>query len=383
MEDKYNWASTLFEPLYIDGVAQTIRFRHIHYSYYACLWRAAPPHDFGLFIGSSTLDQDLRDVYTIIDWESLLIMPKHVAFKGNNDTYLGTHLLEGRLYLHFSSSSDIGDPTVGNEVITTSNGSVRIKSYHSGKFWKCSNHNWILADSHDSYMPSSSNVLTRFLRGRSEQRRKQKQKQKQENNSPESDMLFWPIKVDKNVVALRNLGNMKFCKGLIAADGKTNCLSATLSTITEEVHLEVEEVVISREICKGDFRLRDARIYNQSIVTLATKDAINKTQEPKTVDVKLSYEETRTRTWNSSVSLKLGVKTSIQTTVPFIAAEGKIEILGEFSGDYQWGQAESLTNCGEGLPGCCATNDNGEGESASDKVFMRRSLLLLSARHSY
>ncbi|KAF5956325.1 hypothetical protein HYC85_003550 [Camellia sinensis] len=137
---------------------------------------------------------------------------------------------------------------------------------------------------------------------------------------------------------------MKFCKGLIAADGKTNCLSATLSTITEEVHLEAEEVVILREICKVDFRLRDARIYNQSIVTLATKDAINKTQEPKTVDVKLSYEETRTRTWNSSVSLKLGVKTSIQTTVPFISAEGKIEILGEFGGDYQWGQAESLTN---------------------------------------
>ncbi|KAF5956324.1 hypothetical protein HYC85_003549 [Camellia sinensis] len=243
MEDKYNWASTLFEPLYIDGVAQTIRFRHIHYSYYACLWRAAPPHDFGLFIGSSTLDQDLRDVYTIIDWESLLIMPKHVAFKGNNDTYLGTRLLEGRLYLHFSSSSDIGDPTVGNEVVTTSNGSVRIKSYHSGKFWKCSNHNWILADSHDSYMPSSSNVLTRFLRGRSEQRRKQKQKQKQENNSPESDMLFWPIKVDKNVVALRNLGNMivrEYIKGLFVIYKRESC-----SSVVDSEEFEPEALVES------------------------------------------------------------------------------------------------------------------------------------------
>ncbi|KAF5945209.1 hypothetical protein HYC85_015437 [Camellia sinensis] len=82
----------------------------------------------------------------------------------------------------------------------------------------------------------------------------------------------------------------------------------------------------------------------------ATEDAINRTQEPKTVDVKLSYSECKTRAWNSSVSLKLlGVKTTIQTTVPLIIAEGKIELLGEFSGDYQWGQTESLTTDEENL----------------------------------
>ncbi|KAL7241136.1 hypothetical protein ACSBR2_006710 [Camellia fascicularis] len=117
-----------------------------------------------------------------------------------------------------------------------------------------------------------------------------------------------------------------------------------------EVHLEVDETVTSRKIYNANFCLGDARIYNGSILTLATEDAINRTQEPKTVDVKLSYSKSKTRAWNSSVSLKLlGVKTTIQTTVPLIIAEGKIELSGEFSGDYQWGQTESLTTDEENL----------------------------------
>ncbi|KAL7170616.1 hypothetical protein ACSBR2_035488 [Camellia fascicularis] len=144
------------------------------------------------------------------------------------------------------------------------------------------------------------------------------QKQKQENNSPESDMLFWRTKVGNNVVSLHSLGNGKLCKILSSANGKINCLSADVSTISTKVHLEIYNV---------NFRLGDARIYNRSILMLATEDAINRTQEPKIVDVKLSYSESKTRAWNSSVSLKLlGVKTTIQTTVPLIIAERKIEL---------------------------------------------------------
>ncbi|CAL5398569.1 unnamed protein product [Camellia sinensis] len=350
-ENQSKWSCTLFEPLYEDVVAQTIRFRHVQSGYYACLWRDAPPHDSCLFIGYSTLDKDRCDVYTVIDWESLLIVPKHVAFKGNNGHYLSTCWIKGHPYLHFSFS-DIRDHTVGNEVIATPDGSVRIKSDHLCKFWRCNN-NWILADSDDStsnnsYTSSSCNFITRFFRHQSEGR-KQKQKQKQENKSPEYDMLFWPIKVDNNVVALRNLGNKKFCK-MLTADGKINCLSAAASRVSSAVHLKVEEAVISRKIYNVNFRLGDARIYDKSILTLATEDAINRTQEPKTVDVKLSYSESKTRAWNSNVSLKLlGVKTTIQTTVPLIIAEGKIELSGEFSGDYQWGQTESLTTDEENL----------------------------------
>ncbi|KAL7170614.1 hypothetical protein ACSBR2_035486 [Camellia fascicularis] len=221
--------------------------------------------------------------------------------------------------------------------------SVRIKSHHLGKFWGRNNQNWILADSDDSISSSSSNnnnnsssfssVLTRIFIGRSKKGRNQKQKQ--ENNSLESDMLFRPTKVGNNVVALRSLGNGKLCKILSSANGKINCLSADVSTISAEVHLEVDETFTSRKIYNVNFRLGDARIYNGSILMLATEDAINRTQEPKIVDVKLSYSESKTCAWNSSVSLKLlGVKTTIQTTVPLIIAKGKIELSDEFSGDY-------------------------------------------------
>ncbi|KAL7170608.1 hypothetical protein ACSBR2_035480 [Camellia fascicularis] len=348
-EDQKQWSCTLFEALYENVVAQTIRFRHVKVGSYVCLWRIASPRDFCLITGKSMLDPDRRDLYTIIDWESLFILPKCVAFKGNNGKYLSPCLIKGHQYLHFSSSSDITDPMVCNEVITTPNGSVRIKSHHLGKFWGRNNQNWILADSDDNTSSSSSNnnsssssILIRIFVGRSEKKRTQKQKQ--ENNYLESDMLFWPTKVGNNIVALRNLGNGKLCKILSSANGKINCLSADVSTISTEVHLEVDETVTSRKIYNVNFRLGDARIYNRSILTLATEDAINRTQEPKTVDVKLSYSESKTRAWNSSVSLKLlGVKTTIQTTVPLIIAEKKIELLGEFSGDYQWGQTKSLT----------------------------------------
>ncbi|KAL7170605.1 hypothetical protein ACSBR2_035477 [Camellia fascicularis] len=131
--------------------------------------------------------------------------------------------------------------------------------------------------------------------------------------------MFWPTKVGNKVVAFRNLGNGKLCKILSSANGKINCLSADVSIISTKLHLE-------------------------SILTLATEDTSNRTQNPKIIDVKLSYSESKTHAWNSSVSLKLlGVKTTIQTTVPLIIAKRKTELSGEFSGDYQWRQTESLT----------------------------------------
>ena len=126
-EDQSLWTCTLFEPVYVDGDAQTLRFRHVQLGHYACLWRLPPPYGSCLFAGSASPDKDLYDVFTIIDWESLLILPKHIAFKGDNDYYLSARTIEGRPYLEFAST-DIGDPTVGNEVFTTQDGSARIKS---------------------------------------------------------------------------------------------------------------------------------------------------------------------------------------------------------------------------------------------------------------
>ncbi|KAF5956866.1 hypothetical protein HYC85_004091, partial [Camellia sinensis] len=79
--DKYFVRGAAQTTIGRDG--QTIRFCHAQLGHYACLWRAAPPHDSYLYAGSPNLDKDQCDVYTIIDWESLPILPpKEVAFAG-------------------------------------------------------------------------------------------------------------------------------------------------------------------------------------------------------------------------------------------------------------------------------------------------------------
>ncbi|KAJ9697200.1 hypothetical protein PVL29_009122 [Vitis rotundifolia] len=313
-EDQLSWSCTLFMPVYIDGDAQTLRFRHVQLGHYACLWRLGPPYGSCLYGGSNSADQDLCDVCTITDWESLLILPKHIAFKGDNGHYLSAQTINGHPYLQFASS-DIGDPTVWNEVFTTQDGSVRIKSDYFGRFWRRSR-NWIWADSDDS-------------------------------TSNNSDTLFWPIRVDKNVVALRNFGNNNFCK-ILTTEGKTNCLNAAVPTISREARLEVAELVLSRNIYNVNFCLMDARIYDQSVVTMTTGQATNMTHETNTEQLKLSYTETKSRTWRGSVSLKLGVKPTIKSGIPFIA-EGQLEISTEFSGTYEWGETESSTTTLESL----------------------------------
>ncbi|XP_028085811.1 uncharacterized protein LOC114286803 [Camellia sinensis] len=160
-EDQSIWSCTLFEPIYVQGT-DGVRFRHVQLGRYVCLWRDPPPRYACLLANSANIDKDGCDVYTIINWESLLILPKHVAFKGDNGKYLSARMIERHPYLQFASS-DIGDERVGNEVFTTSSGSIRIKSDFFGKFWRRSP-NWIWADSDDTTTASNN-----------------------------SDTLFWPV----------------------------------------------------------------------------------------------------------------------------------------------------------------------------------------------
>ncbi|KAE9444713.1 hypothetical protein C3L33_23389, partial [Rhododendron williamsianum] len=294
-EDQSKSSCTLFEPLYIEAAstgtdAKTVRFRHVQLGNYACLWRAAAPHESCLCAAVPTVDGDSCDVYTIVNWQSLLILPKKVAFKGSNGNFLTSSWIETHPYLA-STCSDIGDITVGNEVIATGDGSVRIKSDYHGRFWRRSP-NWIWADSTS-------------------------------NSTENSDTLFWPVKVDSsNVIALRNLGNNNFCK-LLTTEGKTNCLNAAVATITKEARLEVHETVFSRSVYNCNYRLTDARIYGETVLTMATGEATNYNDEASSFGLKLSYTKTK-------------------SSIPYIV-EGKVEVSAEVTGTKGWGETETST----------------------------------------
>jgi len=63
----------------------------------------------------------------------------------------------------------------------------------------------------------------------------------------------------------------------------------------------------------------DARIHGQKVQTVATETAVNRTGTASAAKLTLKYSVTRRRTWDSSVSLKLGVATTIQAGVPEVA----------------------------------------------------------------
>ncbi|XP_037431734.1 uncharacterized protein LOC119298435 [Triticum dicoccoides] len=246
--------------------------------------------------------------FSAIDLSKQLVLPKYVAFKGDNDMYLRARIIQKRNYLEFSSS-DIADSTVVNTIFPNyANGNVRIKSNHFNRFWRLSP-NWIWADSADS-------------------------------SSRDRDTLFRVVMLP-DYIGLQNLGNSRYCKRL-TADRKTSCLNASVDTITLEARLRVEEAVLSREIYGVEFKLSEARIYDEKPLTYPSMTSTNDTNELHAKTLTLKYEETQAKTWSSTVSLKIGVTAKLRAGIPVIA-EGKVEVSTEFNSEYEWGSSIQTT----------------------------------------
>ncbi|ONI21903.1 hypothetical protein PRUPE_2G097800 [Prunus persica] len=136
-------------------------------------------------------------------------------------------------------------------------------------------------------------------------------------------------------------GGLSYSSGILwrLTKGDWICLDADNSTslkrfpVTEKItsddseanNEEVKELGVSKEIYNVTFRLGDAMIYNKKVVEIVMGEAVNRTQETQTVELKLSYKKTRSGSLKSSV-FKLGVQSSIDGEVPIIADNGKIEV---------------------------------------------------------
>nr|WKV23954.1 LLDR protein Lu1-17016 [Linum usitatissimum] len=68
VEDESKWSCTLFKPVYVnyDG---GIRFWHVQLRHFVSLFRSGPPFGECLYAGWKDPNQDLCDVFTVIDWE--------------------------------------------------------------------------------------------------------------------------------------------------------------------------------------------------------------------------------------------------------------------------------------------------------------------------
>ncbi|CAK9328581.1 unnamed protein product [Citrullus colocynthis] len=115
-EDQSKWTCTLFEPVRVNDDGLTIRLRHVQLGHFACLWRVPLPYEACLYAASANHDQSLLDIFSVFDWDSLFILPKHIAFKAGNATgsYLRGKRFQGMNYLTFNGS-DISSCAVTNE----------------------------------------------------------------------------------------------------------------------------------------------------------------------------------------------------------------------------------------------------------------------------
>ncbi|KAJ0980936.1 hypothetical protein J5N97_009191 [Dioscorea zingiberensis] len=194
-KDQSKESCTLFKHINVDAATNTFRIMHVQSGCYLCLWRLNNTVFSRCVLSNyKVFDHQKLDIFKITDWNSLVILPKYLAFKGDNGQYLCLRQIEGHPYLQFSTD-DIGDPTAAFENYITQDGTLLIKSSSNNKFWRRSP-NWIWADSSDDTSCSNN-----------------------------KDTLFRPVKVDDQTIGLINLGNNYFCKRL-TTEGKAKRLNA-------------------------------------------------------------------------------------------------------------------------------------------------------------
>ncbi|XP_062014149.1 uncharacterized protein LOC133730606 [Rosa rugosa] len=278
-EDQSKWSCTLFEPqVAVDGNLDKARLFHVQAMRYAT---------------------------------SLVILPKHVAFKPSNNLYL--QLGESN-QLRFVST-DKGIPASWFEVSTNGDGRVQIKYYKNNAYLRFGGgdySNWIFADGGSASKPPT---------------------------------LFLPIKVDTSAAALQCLSNDKFCalhtykydyaEGLNAPD--------TSTSISNLSRMRLEELVLSRRIYNADFDLKNAIIYGETPVTMATANASNNTSAENTVEFKFAYKDGKSSTWKASHSWMVGVSVSASFKIPFIGGTD-VTASAEYSGSYEWGETIESEN---------------------------------------
>ncbi|KAI5008876.1 hypothetical protein ZWY2020_009924 [Hordeum vulgare] len=311
-EDLSKPSCTLFKHIPVAGEdGSTCRFLHSHLRKYVGVLSSSDlskrPY---LHITHEESNQDnLIQAFAVLEVSDQKQLPEHVAFKGSNGQFLGGKSIEGYNYLE-CSQDDIGDKSVLQIISTDENGVVRIKSNDFGRFWRLSP-GWIWADSDGS-----------------------------DTSSTNTDILF-KVTTGSNFIALKNLGNNKFCK-LLTAEGKVGCLNACVDSITEETKLQCYEPVITRDIYEVNFHLHDAKIYTRGIKGLEDQTVENTTTSTEKTEVSFTYLNTVESTWSSTVSTKMAMSINFTAGIPEVLA-GQIEVSSEFSGSYTWGATDSKT----------------------------------------
>ncbi|KAG6398026.1 hypothetical protein SASPL_139476 [Salvia splendens] len=302
-------SSTLFEQLSSDKyISKKVFFlRHVQTGHRVVgdADAAGSPDPIPLHVAPNA--QDDEGLLEFVNWSTLVKLPSHVAFKGFNQSYLKGIWAEHHHYLQFAAE-DRNSVVAGHRVFLQPNGSLRIKSDYFNMYWQYG-YDWIYASNQDP--------------------------------GPESNTLFWPVRVDGDTIALRCNANNRFCKSH-DYKGKNRCLNAAVDTIVNEARMTVEELVTNRTISQVKYRMEDARIYDVIPYLAGSTTATNHSNLKGGIGVQLTYQDSKSYTFSRSTSLTAGVKATIKAGIPFIVDES-IEVSFEATETLEWDTAKTIT----------------------------------------
>ncbi|WOG85675.1 hypothetical protein DCAR_0104866 [Daucus carota subsp. sativus] len=305
-EDQSSRSCTLLRPTSVNGNPKTIRLTHVNLKLNLCLWRGTDPAYYACVAAYySDPDAGSCDVFNVIDWQSLVILPKYIALKGDNNKFVTTIWYYGKCYLQFSATNLDDDPlSAGNEIVQTSNGNISIRNLNWDKYWRSDPH-IIYAD---STVPTSN------------------------------DALFQPVKCSEDTIALRSIANNYFCT-MMTNEIMKDCLTVGSTAITSFAKFKVSEFVVSKTIENINFRLMDARIYDENMLVMVSSTYANQGNSTQEQTFELSYRNKRSSTWNCNLSVKGSFEASFKAGIPFIE-DGKITFKLEASEQYTWGKTK-------------------------------------------
>ncbi|KAM5559060.1 hypothetical protein ABKV19_020612 [Rosa sericea] len=323
VEDESAWSCTMFLPANIPGYSNNnIQLLHVQLGRNLFIDRQNPVLAVSSEVAANP-QHATHMIFGFFDLAPLFMMPRHVAFKGDNGDYLRFMSINNQPFLQFSSGVDKWHPSVLHEVSNdvTDYGDFRIRCNASNVndgFWRRnrgSDAEWIHADS--VLLPHNSPLGHQW-----------------------GDTHFTAVKVAENnegiIVAFRSTNNNYLMRR--SASNVQNVLSAHAASIIPEARLVVEELVRSRLIYNVNFNLLDSRIYAGNPEIATGQDFENKTSLPQTMELTFTYTQTRTSTWNATVWTTAGVSTTFRTGIPFIAA-GEITTSLEVTSTYEWGRS--------------------------------------------
>ncbi|CAN1250404.1 hypothetical protein LINPERPRIM_LOCUS7410 [Linum perenne] len=305
IDDQTKTTSTLFIPEFSSG--DTFSLLHVQLGLYVTSYDNGSVY---CLRAVSLTPSDPNCMFKFTDWKSLVSLPKHLTFKGDNGSYLG--LVSGSAVMRFQID-DKANKTIVHELATLSDGTVRIKNISEGAFWRLKSNDYIFADD-----------LTTTT------------------TPPTPASIFQPYQVKTKVIALRNMGNQLYCKRYTGIPD--NSLCAKDSEITGYARLELTELVTSRTIHDFVFDIANGWVDNKTEnVTLNGEGQVvtNETDQTRIIDAMIYYKDTKTSTtWTSaSSSLKVGPTVTIQPDqIPVITDSSEIVMSDPFQKSYVWGE---------------------------------------------